>query len=364
MLKEKYSKPCCIKVGVGVGVGLVVIIAIIVAATVVTSRTASDVSGTPAADGTHTSGSDSSVNQPPKPVVWPHSFGVQLESDNFAQVLAVDDATQTYIVDISRNQHYNLYIIVDFRNRQHGYIGIEKGENKAVTNVVEKKVIFCHMSPFDEAFNGRFVATAQLREAGTTYREQVSGRTVSLDARYVDAPYDVSATLAAILNGSCEAISTNLTFQWKPPLSHCGDNTTLPADSPPCSNSACPSFPGVSLSVNQACTKFRQCNYVMGKCDSFWATSTYDGLPYCVCRSTILADMDSINCPSIDDDEGDCVMPKRDVVDFETFAPCYCRYQISRIYPVTYPTSPQTINWVVSALFTTAPANNFKQCPC
>nr|KAG5692786.1 hypothetical protein BaRGS_009402 [Batillaria attramentaria] len=123
-------------------------------------------------------------------------------------------------------------------------------------------------------------------------------------------------------------------------------------------------FPKAILSTRQACTKFRECNYDMSYCDSFWKTSSYDGLPYCVCRKTIVEDMDSINCPSAADDEGECTIPVRDLIDFEAFAPCYCRYQIPRIYPVFYPTSRQTISWVVRAVFTTAPAKNYKECPC
>ena len=33
-IKNRYSKPCCIKVGVGVGVGLLLLIVVVVAATV------------------------------------------------------------------------------------------------------------------------------------------------------------------------------------------------------------------------------------------------------------------------------------------------------------------------------------------
>ncbi|XP_070180874.1 uncharacterized protein [Littorina saxatilis] len=295
---------------------------------------------------------------------WPHQFAVQLESQGFSQILAIDDVTQRYVIEINRNEHFNLYIIVDFPKRQHYYVIMEKGENSGITNVVEKSVLYCESSPFASDFNGLFTSSSTLRDGGKTYREQISGRTATLDADYVNAPYTVSATLVAVLNGSCAALMKDQLFEWNSKVSKvCGDNTTLPSDSPACSNNPCPKFPTTALSTGQACTNFRKCNYVMARCDSTWATP-YNKRPYCVCRKTILDDVDNINCPPVTDDDGECEIPKRDIKTFEGSAPCYCRYRISRIYPKTIPTNVQTISWEIKASIITAPAKNHMQCSC
>ena len=101
----------------------------------------------------------------------------------------------------------------------------------------------------------------------------------------------------------------------------------------------------------------------MARCDSSW-TAPYDGRPYCVCRATILQDVDNVNCPAVRDDGGECAIPKRRIQTAEANAACYCRYRVSRIYPKTIPTSVRTIRWEIKASFRTAPANKYDQCPC
>ncbi|PVD25659.1 hypothetical protein C0Q70_13318 [Pomacea canaliculata] len=359
-LKQRYSKPCCIKVGIGVGVAVLLLVVVVVAATVASSNRSS--SG--ADDGNGGGGGGSSneaqfestaavsqlVTQGPKQTKLENTFLVKLDSDGFHQLLAVDDSTQTYVAEIDKNEYFNLYIIVDFKKRQHVYVGVEKSENNVRTAIVETRVLFCHNSPFDVNFNGLFTSASRLRvrnsAGGKTYTEQVSGRPVTLDVSDAGS-YSMSTILTTVFI-----------------VSNCSGDTTETFDTPTCSSVACPSLPELesAQSLNQACKNFRKCNYYMGRCDNYWAASTYDQRPYCVCRSEVLEDLKNINCPRTANDGGECELPKRNLVDFEAYAPCYCKYQISRIYPTS--NTSGSVGWVVNAIFTTAPARSYKQCPC
>ena len=123
------------------------------------------------------------------------------------------------------------------------------------------------------------------------------------------------------------------------------------------------------LTPRQACKEFQKCNYIMGKCETFWAQSTYDGRPYCSCRKALRKRVEEMNCPIPNSDPDECEIRRRDISEFEQQSPCYCRYSVQRIHPFrprrTGSASPEDIvTWRVNSVTVPAIAKSSIECVC
>ncbi|XP_013069251.2 uncharacterized protein LOC106056886 isoform X1 [Biomphalaria glabrata] len=312
-----------------------------------------------------------------------HQFLVrEVNSEGYVQILAVNEEISTYVIQFNPdlNKYYNAFLVVNFQEEIETVLIVSKSKNDYGTDIEENIILYCAASRFQRQFSGSFAKVSDIMKSSKISR-RVSGSLVELESSYIGAPYLLSRFMSKIVNGSCQRLSQVDMFLWNQmdDTLACGDRTVARTDYGHCPEHLCENYPGVPISRGLACNKFRSCNYVMANCDPYLPHKprSFENRPYCVCRRTASDDGARLECPHIDDDGGECEIPRRNLMAVQSGLPCLCMYKLRVLYPFLHTPKEQgsdqglddtadsnIIDWVFREEVITAPALKFAHCPC
>ncbi|XP_059139516.1 uncharacterized protein LOC131927743 [Physella acuta] len=205
----------------------------------------------------------------------------------------------------------------------------------------------------------------------------VNGAPVKFLNSYIGAPMTLGYYVSIVRRGGCGHVHRDQVFSWSGlnETLACGNRLSSPSSFNSCTIDNCRNNPGTPLSRGLACRKFRSCNHEMSSCDPFHSLNTRfeSEHPYCACRKNAAADAERLKCPRIDDDGGECEIPRRDLAASMSKLPCLCFYKTLALYPYLELGKPENgaqrvnnsrVQWFSKEMVITAPAKSYTTCPC